>query len=124
MEFTLVAYMPMEGKSDPEWVAHLPPHMLVRSREGLQKAMELPKQWGRTYVLLLRPRLVEDLEYLAARAELYASWRVVLELPDERRESLQLAQALSPRYFTFRDSNPEYMVEVIRKMVEQQANSI
>lgn len=116
MDCTLIVYSP---STLPEggWVGKLPSHLTVRSREGLKKALNLMGRDGALHIALLLPQNVEDLEELAKLAEDFLGWRVLIELPDGRRESIHLAKPLSPRYFAFKGDNPEYLGAIIEKMV-------
>lgn len=121
MDCTLIVYAPVTAQSDAGWVDRLPSHLTVRSREGLKKALTLMGRDSSVHIALLLPQDCDDLEELAKLAEDFTGWRVLIELPDDRKESIHVAKPLSPRYFSFRGDNPEYLGAIIEKMVQLEA---
>jgi len=117
MNSRLLTYVPDTGERDPEWLNLLPPHTILRTLENLKNALTLPTDYRELQIVLLLPLDVEDLRKLTSVPDCFKFWRVLIELPDESRETLHLAQTLTPRYFSVRGVCPEFMAEIILKMV-------
>lgn len=118
MNAVIVVYAPTNAKAFPAWLDKLPEHTRVRSTKGLEAALLLGKKRSGTKVCLVLPRDSADLAGLAARHALFSGWKVVLELPDESPEALKIARPLSPRFFSFKSDNQEYLSEVVRWIAE------
>ena len=66
----------------------------------------------------------EELMDMISMDDSFFGYRIILVLPDRRRETIRKGHKLFPRFLTFMDSDMELVGEVLKKMLGRHENTI
>jgi hypothetical protein len=72
--------------------------------------------FGNGDIALILASTLQDLNALVANRELFYSLKVVLIVPDRRKETISKGHLFRPRYLSFRDSNFSDVAQVLQKL--------
>jgi hypothetical protein len=84
----------------------------------------LIKSIGEPKIAVLMVANQEELMDMISMDDSFFGYRIILVLPDRRRETIRKGHKLFPRFLTFMDSDMELVGEVLKKMLGRHENTI
>jgi hypothetical protein len=89
---------------------------------SLKDRLSVPLAKYKSVVVVISAENWEDLMNIVSIEHLLRDTRLLLILPNRRKETISLGHRLRPRFVTYKDSDFRELVSVIRKMVGDTAS--
>ncbi|MEA3358256.1 MAG: hypothetical protein U9R17_02445 [Thermodesulfobacteriota bacterium] len=87
-----------------------------RTKEELSNRLRLPRRDIAVAVLILTDK--KELRGILSLSELYRDLRIILLLPDRKKDTIAEGHRLRPRFLGYADSDLMFIVPVLKKMLK------
>lgn len=95
--------------------------VFYRTIDELYRKLCQPKTPGD--IVILCPRNKGELGVLNAIQEVFSDTKVIVVLPDRKKDSIELAHMIAPRFLAFADEDPANITMIVEKMCDNGSGS-